>query len=112
MPRRPKPEFQDRFLDEIETAELLGISVPALQQDRWRGTLGISYRKFGSRVRYLLSEVLTWAAERRVEPPAVAVADAVDPDDVLARRPVRRGKPRRKRSAGLLEPVAEPTESI
>ena len=69
MPRRPAPELQDRFLNEAETAELLDVSIPALQQDRWAGVLGLPYHKFGVRVRYRLSEVLEWAEARRVVPP-------------------------------------------
>ena len=68
MPRKPCPEFQDRFLDETETTELLKISVPAIRADRWAGTLGIPYHKFGTRVRYRLSEVIAWAEQRRVTP--------------------------------------------
>jgi hypothetical protein len=113
MPRRPLPEFQDGFLDEDETSEVLEISVPALQADRWKGTLGIPYYKFGTRVRYLLSEILAWAAAHRIEPPvasrAAIATDDADSDDVRTRRPVRRGRARRKPGAGVLEPVLERT---
>jgi hypothetical protein len=72
MPRKPLPEFQDRFLDETETAQLINISLPAIQQDRSYGTLGIPYHKFGQRVRYRLSEVIAWAESHRVVPQARA----------------------------------------
>jgi hypothetical protein len=97
VPRKPLPEFQDRFLDEFETAELLEISVPALQQDRWKGTLGIGYHKFGSRVRYRLSELIGWAEARRVTPPTRpdSAENDDEPNDVMTARPARRGRRRR-----------------
>jgi hypothetical protein len=69
MPRQPAPEFQDEWLDPPPTAKLLKISEPALETDRRTGDLGIPYYKFGSRVRYRLSELISWAEQRRVVPP-------------------------------------------
>ena len=96
MARRPPPEFTDRFLNEVETAELLDVSVPALREDRQSGRLGIGYHKFGTRVRYLLSEILAWAAARRVSPPAPRSIDAEDDElpSVLTDRPRRRARHR------------------
>jgi Helix-turn-helix domain len=77
MPRKSLPEFQDRFRDETETAELINISLAAIRQDRWIGALGIPYHKFGRRVRYRLSEVIAWAEGRRVVPPVRRLEEAM-----------------------------------
>jgi hypothetical protein len=69
MPRQPVPKFQDEFLETPETAQLIKVSEPALEADRCTGQLGIPYYKFGTRVRYRLSEVVEWAEQRRVVPP-------------------------------------------
>jgi hypothetical protein len=69
MPRHPAPAFQDLWMETPQTSELTGISIPALEQDRCTGQLGIPYYKFGSRVRYRLSEVVAWAENHRVMPP-------------------------------------------
>ena len=101
MPRRPvppAPEFQDRFLVQSEAAALIKISEPALEADRWNGTLGIPYHKFGTRVRYRMSEVLEWAEARRVVPPATprlpTNVEDEEPPGVLTNSPPRRTRRR------------------
>ena len=68
MPRCAAPEFRDQWLDQTPVSELLGISEPALEQDRCNPKLGIPFYRFGTRIRYRLSEVIAWAEARRVEP--------------------------------------------
>jgi hypothetical protein len=79
MPRRALPEFQDEFVETPVASKILKISEPALEADRCTGALGIPYYKFGTRVRYLTSELLAWAAARRVEPPAASRVPAEQP---------------------------------
>ena len=54
----------NRFLRPREAAEILGLSPRAL--DRWRSRgLGPAYYKFGSAVRYRLSDLNAWAGTRQ-----------------------------------------------
>jgi predicted DNA-binding transcriptional regulator AlpA len=51
------------FMDEKRLAELLAVSLAALR--RWRYTgVGPKFSKFGSAVRYSLSDVEQWIASR------------------------------------------------
>jgi hypothetical protein len=68
MSRPPVPDFRDQWLAQKPAAEILKISEPALEADRWTPTLGIPYYKFGTRVRYRLSELIAWAEAHRVVP--------------------------------------------
>jgi hypothetical protein len=47
-------------------APVLGVTVGALAQDRYRGT-GIPYTKIGSRIRYLRADVARYLAANRVD---------------------------------------------
>jgi hypothetical protein len=69
MPRKPTPQFADRWVEQEEASDILEISPKGLEQDRYVGVLGIPYYKFGTRVRYRLSELIQWAEARRVTPP-------------------------------------------
>jgi predicted DNA-binding transcriptional regulator AlpA len=60
------PEANRMYLNDRAVAELAGWSVATVR--RWRFfRKGPPYRKFGSAVRYLRTEVLTWLHGRRVE---------------------------------------------
>jgi hypothetical protein len=104
MPRPKVPEFQDAFVPTPTAAEITGISEPALEQDRCSGVLGIPYYKFGTRVRYKLSELLNWCETKRVVPPTYD-ADDDDRHEVRLNRPVRRGRGQHN----LLKPAQEQT---
>lgn len=56
--------ISDKYLTEKELAELFGISVSKLQNDRLMGR-GIPYVKVGRAVRYASSAVEAWLAEHR-----------------------------------------------
>ena len=56
----------DRFLRPREAAELLSSSTNTLNYWRVQG-VGPRYHKIGHSVRYLLSDVMAWAATRVVE---------------------------------------------
>jgi hypothetical protein len=51
------------FLDQNATAELLGLSSRTLERFRLEGR-GPAFRKFGRRVLYAKSDILTWADRR------------------------------------------------
>lgn len=62
LPELPK------WISEKDAAEILGISVSKLQQDR-HNTRGLPYYKLSrGAVRYKLGELLTWAESCRIEP--------------------------------------------
>ena len=61
------PYTPPRFLTETEVAEMTGISISKLRQDRYRSK-GIPYSKVGCSVRYLLSDVLDFMAAHKVIP--------------------------------------------
>jgi hypothetical protein len=65
--RSVSPGFTDRWLNQDEAAALLGVSPRVLEQDVVRKYHKIPYYKWGPAMRrYRLSELLAWAAERRV----------------------------------------------
>jgi len=49
------------FLDDHQTAQVLGISVKTLRNWRFTGKVTLPYRKFGGSVRYSKADVLAWA---------------------------------------------------
>jgi predicted DNA-binding transcriptional regulator AlpA len=57
----------DRYIDQHEAARLTGFTKWAFEKWRYKGG-GPPYRKVRSRIRYRLSDVLTWM-ERRPELP-------------------------------------------
>lgn len=64
MNRFDQAVLGNRFLRPREAAEILGLSPRAL--DRWRSRgLGPAYYKFGSAVRYRLSDLNAWAGSRQ-----------------------------------------------
>jgi excisionase family DNA binding protein len=69
MSRRPLPAFQDRWVDPEEAAEILGVSLESIRRDTVTGVLGLPRFQFGRRVRFKLSELISWAEARRVAPP-------------------------------------------
>ena len=69
MSRCPLPQFQDRWVDPEEAAEILGVSLQSIRQDTVQGQLGLPRFRFGRRVRFKLSELVAWAEQRRVPPP-------------------------------------------
>ena len=56
-----------QFLNEVQVAELLKISVKKLRADRWRG-VGLPYVKFGASVRYRMDQVEQFLADHTVAP--------------------------------------------
>lgn len=54
---------QDRYLDDVEAAELLGLSRSYLRQIRLKGG-GPRFCSFGRAIRYPLSELHAWAASK------------------------------------------------
>jgi hypothetical protein len=75
MPRQPASKAPRKFVKTEIAAEILEISVPALEADRVSGQLGIPYHKFASRVRYDLDTLYAWADDRRCTPPGRAEHD-------------------------------------
>ena len=57
MSRCPLPQFQDRWVDPEEAAEILGVSLQSIRQDTVQGQLGLPRFRFGRRVRFKLSEM-------------------------------------------------------
>lgn len=53
---RPRPDDDDRWIDEQEVARMFKCSRSLLQKMRWRGD-GPSFQKRGRSIRYLLSMV-------------------------------------------------------
>ncbi len=51
----------DRFIDDREAAQILGLSRSYLRQLRVKGG-GAPYSKFNTAVRYRISDLLAWAA--------------------------------------------------
>jgi Helix-turn-helix domain len=100
MARRPLPEFRDRFLDPEETSVLLGVSLQSIRQDTTDGKLGLPRFQFGSRVRFLLSELLRWAEAHRVTPaPPEHLAVNANFSAMHLDDPARRGRRRRREPA-------------
>jgi len=67
----------NRYLNETEAAQLLGVSLPFLRQRRCYGALpgqkpGPPFMKFGRAVRYSLSDLEAWAQSNRVNPQSAA----------------------------------------
>lgn len=54
---------QDRYIDDVEAAEILGLSRSYLRQLRLRGG-GCAFSSFGRAVRYRLSDIYAWAASK------------------------------------------------
>lgn len=50
----------DRFIDDVEAAEMLGLSRSYLRQLRLRGG-GCRFSRFGRAVRYRVGDLLAWA---------------------------------------------------
>jgi hypothetical protein len=86
MPRKPTPEFVDRWVEQEEASGVTGINERGLENDRQRGDLGIPYYKFGYRVRYRLSELIEWAETKRVTPPGYETpAEALERPEIPRR---------------------------
>ncbi len=64
MNRSDQAAVGNRFLRPREAAEILGVSPRTLDRRRSRG-LGPAYYKFGSAVRYRLSDLNAWAGTRQ-----------------------------------------------
>ena len=64
------PSFK-KLVDETEAAHLLGISVKTLQNQRYYGQ-GLPFVKIRRMIRYKLSDIEVYAAERTVQPYAVS----------------------------------------
>ena len=64
MNRFDQVALGNRFLRPREAAEILGLSPRTLDRRRSRG-LGPAYYKFGSAVRYRLSDLNAWAGTRQ-----------------------------------------------
>lgn len=65
---QPKPEWWPaRLLDETETAELLGLSVPTLRDWRCRKTRALPYLKLGASVRYDPDAAWRWLSANAVQ---------------------------------------------
>jgi excisionase family DNA binding protein len=54
-----------QFLTERQVADITGLSVRTLRNNRWQGK-GIPFYKFGRSVRYRLSDVLEFAENSKV----------------------------------------------
>jgi predicted DNA-binding transcriptional regulator AlpA len=50
----------ERFLNERETSQVLGLSMKTLQRWRLQGDIGPAYRKLGKAVRYSESDIREW----------------------------------------------------
>jgi hypothetical protein len=53
------------FVNEDQTARVLGLTVKTLRNWRQSGTENLAYYKLGRAVRYDLDEVVAWAKSRR-----------------------------------------------
>lgn len=54
------------LMTEIQTAEMLSISVSKLQRDRWNN-IGLSYVKIGKAVRYSSEDVMKYIHDKTVK---------------------------------------------
>ncbi len=54
-------ELPLRYLSQKDVAAILGMSEAWLERKRWEGG-GIPFKKFGTCIRYLESDVLAWIA--------------------------------------------------
>jgi hypothetical protein len=79
------------FVNEDQTAQLLGLKVKTLRNWRQTGTEDLPYYKLGRAVRYDLDEVAAWARSRRFT--STTEADARGGDG----RGSFNGKPTRQR---------------
>jgi hypothetical protein len=79
------------FVDEDQTARVLGLAVKTLRNWRQSGTEDLPYYKLGRAVRYDLDEVVAWAKCRRFT--STTEADARGGDG----RGSFNGKPKRQR---------------
>jgi predicted DNA-binding transcriptional regulator AlpA len=57
------PAAKDRYVDDIDTAEILGLSRSYLRQLRLRGG-GPRFSTFGRAIRYRIGDVHDWAASK------------------------------------------------
>jgi predicted DNA-binding transcriptional regulator AlpA len=55
----------DRFIDDVEAAEMLGLSRSYLRQLRLTGG-GCRFSRFGRAVRYRVGDLLDWASDNSV----------------------------------------------
>lgn len=60
-----EPETPERFLNDIEAADLLGLSRSYLRKLRIFGG-GCAFSAFGKAVRYRRSDLLAWAESKRI----------------------------------------------
>jgi excisionase family DNA binding protein len=56
---------QQRLLDDVETAKLLGVSVATLATWRCRRRQNLPFFKIGKLVRYRLADIEEWLESRR-----------------------------------------------
>ena len=63
----PKPSSSKRWIDEKEAAEIVGLSVHTLRQDRFHGR-GFPYYKRNRRILYRLDELIQAMESCRIEP--------------------------------------------
>jgi len=61
------PDDRQRFVTDVQAAELLGLGVPTLRNWRCHGK-GPNYVKFGRAVRYRVPDLLEWAEKNLVVP--------------------------------------------
>ena len=54
------------YLNEKQVAELIGVSISKLQNDRFKGT-GLNYVKIGRTVRYSLKEIDKYLSDHTVQ---------------------------------------------
>jgi len=60
-------EFQDRYLDSLEAAEVTHLSIKTLANLRWAGQ-GPRYYKVRRRILYRLSDLQAWVEQHAVDP--------------------------------------------
>ncbi|HZZ32380.1 MAG TPA: helix-turn-helix domain-containing protein [Phenylobacterium sp.] len=60
------PAAQDRYVDDVHTAEILGLSRSYLRQLRLRGG-GPRFSSFGRAIRYRIGDLHDWAASKSAE---------------------------------------------
>ena len=65
MPSPPPSPASDRYVSDVEAAQILGLSRSYLKGLRGEGG-GPKFAKLGSAVRYKVAELHAWAAEKTV----------------------------------------------